>query len=142
MAFYLVITKIITNFASDKRKKETLIIQPYRITDKRNDMTDNMTADIKFNRIVAKLNFKYSDRNDLKQAIEKSLLSETALIVANNRQMINSILNPNGDLEIQRAVVGEAIAFLNDDSAISVRMIQHNVYGISKFVYEIRTTCI
>ena len=105
-------------------------------------MTDNMTADIKFNRIVAKLNFKYSDRKDLKQAIEKSLLSETGLIVANNRQMINSILNPNGDLEMQRAVVGEAIAFLNDDSAISVRMIQHNVYGLSKFVYEIRTTCI
>lgn len=105
-------------------------------------MTDNMTADIKFNRIVAKLNFKYSDRNDLKSAIEKSLLSETDLIVANNRQMINSILNPNGDLEMQRAVVGEAIAFLNDDSVISVRMIQHNVYGLSKFVYEIRTTCI
>ena len=36
MAFYLVDSKIIINFASDKRKKETLIIQPYRITDKRN----------------------------------------------------------------------------------------------------------
>ena len=105
-------------------------------------MTDNMTADIKFNRIVAKLNFKYSDRNDLKQAIEKSLLSETGLIVANNRQMISNILNPNGDLEMQKAVVGEAIAFLNDDSAISVRMIQHNAYGLFKCVYEIRTTCI
>ena len=113
-----------------------------RITVKRNDMTDNMTADIKFNRIVAKLNFKYSDRKDLKQAIEKSLLSETGLIVANNRQMISNILNPNGDLEMQRSVVGEAIAFLNDDSAISVRMIQHNAYGLCKFVYEIRTTCI
>ena len=105
-------------------------------------MTDNMTANIKFNRIVAKLNFKYSDRKDLKQAIEKSLLSETGLIVANNRQMISNILNPNGDLEMQRAIVGEAIAFLNDNSAISVRMIQHNVYGLSKFVYEIRTTFI
>ena len=105
-------------------------------------MTDNMTADIKFNRIVAKLNFKYADRKDLKQAIEKSLLSETGLIVANNRQMISNILNPEGDLEMQRHVVGETIAFLNDDSAIAVRMIEHNAYGISKFVYEIRTTCI
>ena len=52
-----------------------------------------MTAYIKFNRIVAKLNFKYSDRKDLKQAIEKSLLSETGLIVSNNRQMISNILN-------------------------------------------------
>lgn len=101
-----------------------------------------MTANIKFNRIVAKLNFKYADRNDLKQAIEKHLLSETGLIIANNRQMISNILNPNGDLEMQRSVVGEAIAFLNDDSAVSVRMIQHNAYGLFKFVYEIRTTCI
>ena len=101
-----------------------------------------MTAYITFNRIVAKLNFKYSDREDLKQAIEKSLISETGLIVANNRQIISNILNPNGDLEMQRSVVGEAIAFLNDDTAISVRMIQHNAYGLFKFVYEIRTTCI
>lgn len=101
-----------------------------------------MTVDIKFKRIVAKLNFKYSDRKDLKQAIEKSLLSVTGLIVANNRQMISNILNPNGDLEMQRSVVSEAIAFLNDDSAISVRMIQYNAYGLSKFVYEIRTTCV
>ena len=101
-----------------------------------------MTAYITFNRIVAKLNFKYSDREDLKQAIEKSLLSETGLIVANNRQIISNILNPNGDLEMRRSVVGEAIAFLNDDTAISVRMIQHNAYGLFKFVYEIRTTCI
>lgn len=102
----------------------------------------SMTANIKFNRIVAKLNFTYSDRKDLKLAIEKSLLSETGLIVANNRQMISNILNPNGDLAMQRSVVGEAIAFLNDDSAIEVRMIQYNVHGLFKFVYEIRTTCI
>lgn len=40
------------------------------------------TANIKFNRVVAKNNFKFSDMEELKTAVEKSILGETGLIVA------------------------------------------------------------
>lgn len=36
------------------------------------------TANIKFNRVVAKNNFKFSDMEELKAAVERSILGELA----------------------------------------------------------------
>lgn len=96
------------------------------------------TTDIKFNRVVAKNNFKFSDAEELKAAIEKSILSETGLIVAGTEEKAKEILNPDGTLEIQKSVAGEAIAFLSDETAVGARLIQLNAHGIFKFVYVLK----
>lgn len=96
------------------------------------------TANIKFNRVVAKNNFKFSDMEELKAAVEKSILSETGLIVASTEKKAKEILTPGGTLEIQKSVAGEAIAFLSDETAVNVRLIQLNAHGLFKFVYVLK----
>lgn len=96
------------------------------------------TANIKFNRVVAKNNFKFSDMEELKAAVEKSILSETGLIVAGTEKKTKEILTPGGTLEIQKSVAGEAIAFLSDETAVNVRLIQLNAHGLFKFVYVLK----
>ena len=66
--------------------------------------------------------------------------SETGLIVASDMKKAKEILNPDGSLEIQKTVAGEAIAFLADETAVSVRLIQYNPHGLLKFVYTIKAT--
>ena len=82
------------------------------------------TANIKFNRVVAKNNFKFSDMEELKTAVEKSILSETGLIVAGTEKKAKEILTSDGTLEIQKSIAGESIAFLSDETAVNVRLIQ------------------
>lgn len=96
------------------------------------------TANIKFNRVVAKNNFKFSDMEELKAAVEKSILSETGLIVVGTEKKAKEILTPGGTLEIQKSVAGEAIAFLSDETAVNVRLIQLNAHGLFKFVYVLK----
>lgn len=96
------------------------------------------TANIKFNRIVAKNNFKYANIEDIKNSIIKSLLSETGLIVTNSEKKAKEILNPNGTLEIQKNIAGEAIAFLSDETAVEAMLIQINAHGLFKFVYVLK----
>lgn len=96
------------------------------------------TANIKFNRVVAKNNFKFSDMEELKTAVEKSILGETGLIVAGTEKKAKEILIPGGTLEIQKSVAGEAIAFLSDETAVNVRLIQLNAHGLFKFVYVLK----
>lgn len=96
------------------------------------------TANIKFNRVVAKNNFKFSDMEELKTAVEKSILGETGLIVAGTEKKAKEILPPGGTLEIQKSVAGEAIAFLSDETAVNVRLIQLNAHGLFKFVYVLK----
>lgn len=96
------------------------------------------TANIKFNRVVAKNNFKFSDMEELKAAVEKSILSETGLIVAGTEKKAKEILTPSGTLEIQKSVAGEAIAFLSDETAVKVRLIQLIAHGLFKFVYVLK----
>lgn len=96
------------------------------------------TANIKFNRVVAKNNFKFSDMEELKTAVEKSILGETGLIVAGTEKKVKEILTPDGTLEIQKSVEGEAIAFLSDETAVNVRLIQLNAHGLFKFVYVLK----
>lgn len=96
------------------------------------------TANIKFNRVVAKSNFKFSDIEELKTAVEKSILGETGLIVAGTEKKAKEILPPDGTLEIQKSVAGEAIAFLSDETAVNVRLIQLNAHGLFKFVYVLK----
>lgn len=77
---------------------------------------------------------------ELKNAIERGILSETGLIVASDMKKAKEILNPDGSLEMQKTVAGEAIAFLADETAVSVRLIQYNPHGLLKFVYTIKAT--
>ena len=99
-----------------------------------------ITTNIKFNRVVAKENFNNNSIEELKNAIEKGILSETGLIVASDMKKAKEILNPNGSLDIQKTVAGEAISFLADETAVSVRLIQYNPHGLLKFVYTIKAT--
>lgn len=96
------------------------------------------TAKIKFNRVVAKNNFKFSDMEELKTAVEKSILGETGLIVASTEKKAKEILTSGGTLEIQKSVAGEAIAFLSDETAVNVRLIQLIAHGLFKFVYVLK----
>jgi hypothetical protein len=96
------------------------------------------TANIKFNRVVAKNNFKFSDMEELKAAVERSILGETGLIVAGTEKKAKEILTSDGTLEIQKSVAGEAIAFLSDETAVNVRLIQLNAHGLFKFVYLLK----
>lgn len=96
------------------------------------------TANIKFNRVVAKNNFKFSDMEELKTAVEKSILGETGLIVAGTEKKAKEILTSGSTLEIQKSVAGEAIAFLSDETAVNVRLIQLNAHGLFKFVYVLK----
>ena len=96
------------------------------------------TANIKFNRVVARNNFKFSDMEELKTAVEKSILGETGLIVAGMEKKAKEILTPDGTLEIQKSVVCDAIAFLSDETAVSVRLIRVNAHGLFKFVYVLK----
>lgn len=118
-------------------QSHTKTYQPYRITVKRKFM---LTANIKFNRVVAKENFNNNSIEELKNAIERGILSETGLIVASDMKEAKEILNPDGSLEIQKTVAGEAIAFLADETAVSVRLIQYNPHGLLRFVYTIKAT--
>lgn len=95
-------------------------------------------ANIKFNRVVAKNNFKFSDMEELKTAVEKSILGETGLIVAGTEKKAKEILASGGTLEIQKKVAGEAIAFLSDETAVNVRLIQLNAHGLFKLVYVLK----
>ena len=99
-----------------------------------------ITANIKFNRVVAKENFNNNSIEELKNAIERSVLRESGLIVASDMKEAKEILNHDGSLEIQKTVAGEAIAFLADETAVSVRLIQHNSHGLLRFVYTIKAT--
>lgn len=96
------------------------------------------TANVKFNRVVAKNYFKFSDMEELKTAVEKSILGETGLIVAGTEKKAKEILTPDGTLEIQKSVAGEAMAFLSDETAVNVRLIQLNAHGLFKFVYVLK----
>ena len=60
--------------------------------------------------------------------------------IALHMKKAKEILNPDGSLEIQKTVAGEAIAFLADETAVSVRLIQYNPHGLLKFVYTIKAT--
>ena len=95
------------------------------------------TANIKFNRVVAKNNFKFSDMEELKAAVERSILGEL-VIVAGTEKKAKEILTPDGTLEIQKSVAGEATAFLSDETAVNVRLIQLNAHGLFKFVYVLK----
>lgn len=53
-----------------------------------------ITTNIKFNRVVAKENFNNNNIEELKNAIEKGILSETGLIVASDMKKAKEILNP------------------------------------------------
>lgn len=97
---------------------------------------------IDFNRFIAKLNFQHVDSDDLKSAIEDMIIAETGLTIIRDRRDVKEILNHDGSLEIQKQIVGEAIAFLDDESSIFVRLIQHNTHGTLKFVYTVRITII
>lgn len=99
----------------------------------------NTTANIGFNKIAAKENFKHSDSNELKAIIEKTLLNED-IIVVNDRKEVEDIVNPKGSLEIQKSVVAETIAFLADDAAVYLRLVQYVAHGAFKFVYVVRAT--
>lgn len=99
----------------------------------------NTTANIKFSKIAAKENFKHSDSNELKSAIKKTLLNED-IIVVNDRKEAEAIVNPKGGLEIQKSVVAETMAFLADDTAVSLRLVQYVTYGAFKFIYVVRAT--
>lgn len=99
----------------------------------------NTTTNIEFNKIAAKENFKHSDSKELKAVIEKTLLDKD-IIVVNDRKKAEEIVNPNGGLEIQKSVVAEAIAFLADDTAVSLRLVQYVTYGAFKFIYVVRAT--
>ena len=96
------------------------------------------TANIKFNRAVAKQNFKFADIDELKKEVIKSMLSETGLITAGSRKDAAKILNPDGTLELQQEKVGEAIAFLADETAVSLVLIQFAAHGKLRFVYVVR----
>lgn len=61
-----------------------------------------ITTNIKFNRVVAKENFNNNSIEELKNAIERGILSETGLIVASDMKKAKEILNPDGSLEIQK----------------------------------------
>ena len=96
------------------------------------------TVNIKFNRVVARNNFNFSDMEELKAAVEKSILGETGLIVVGMEKKAMEILTPGSTLEIQKSVAGEAIAFLSDETAVNVRLIQLNAHGLFKFVYVLK----
>lgn len=98
----------------------------------------NTTANIKFSKIAAKENFKHSDSNELKAIIEKTLNED--IIVVNDRKEAEEIVNPKGGLEIQKSVVAETIAFLADDTAVCLRLVQYVTHGAFKFVYVVRAT--
>ena len=99
-----------------------------------------ITTNIKFNRVVAKENFNNNSIDELKNDIERGILSETGLIVASDMKKAKEILNPDDSLEMQKTVAGEAIVFLADETAVSVRLIQLNPHGLLKFVYTIKAT--
>lgn len=98
----------------------------------------NTTVNIKFSKIAAKENFKHSDSNELKAIIEKTLNED--IIVVNDRKEAEEIVNPKGGLEIQKSVVAETMAFLADDTAVSLRLVQYVTYGAFKFIYVVRAT--
>ena len=50
-----------------------------------------ITTNIKFNRVVAKENFNNNSIEELKNAIEKGILSETGLIVASDMKKAKEI---------------------------------------------------
>ena len=61
------------------------------------------TANIKFNRVVARNNFKFSDMEELKTAVEKSILGETGLIVVGMEKKAKEILARTALLKYKRA---------------------------------------
>lgn len=68
-----------------------------------------ITTNIKFNRVVAKENFNNNSIEELKNAIERGILSETGLIVASDMKKAKEILNPDGSLEIHRRPLQEKL---------------------------------
>lgn len=60
------------------------------------------------------------------------------MIVAGTEKKAKGILTPDGTLEIQNSVAGEAIAFLSDETAVNVRLIQLIAHGLFKFVYVLK----
>nr|DAI03560.1 MAG TPA: hypothetical protein [Caudoviricetes sp.] len=89
------------------------------------------------NKVVAKCNFKASEKEELKDLITKALLNETVSIVLSDNKAKEK-LNLNGKFEIQKSVAGETIAFLSDESPVSVRLIQISAHGIFKFAYVLK----
>ena len=95
-------------------------------------------ATIRFNRILAKHNFKYEDINIAVQEVIKTMLSESpGLRVTNSTKEAKEIVNPSGELKTQRNIAAVGYLYLKDESAVYMRLFQYNAFGFITFVYVV-----
>ena len=69
-----------------------------------------ITTNIKFNRVVAKENFNNNSIEELKNAIERGILSETGLIVASDMKKAKETIKELASLTATLVKMGLAIA--------------------------------
>lgn len=95
-------------------------------------------TNIELNKLVAKNNFKWKYSDELQMAINEGFLENGFGGVVDSYEDAQSYFRVNGTGEIDRSVVGEAIAFLEEGEAVSVRLIQFSCYGSLSFRYVIK----
>lgn len=95
-------------------------------------------TNIKFNKIVAKNNFKWENTGYLKDVLEEDSEEEGLKGIVESEKEAKEFFLDKGHEDIKKSVVGEAIAFLTDGSAVSVRLVQIECFGLLQFRYVIK----
>jgi hypothetical protein len=95
-------------------------------------------TNIRFNKIVAKNNFKWENTGYLKDVLEEDSEKEGLKGIVESEKEAKEFFLDKGHEDIKKSVAGEAIAFLADGSAVSVRLIQIECFGLLQFRYVIK----
>lgn len=93
---------------------------------------------IKFNKVVAKNNFKWENTGYLKDVLEEDCQEAGLDGVVDSVDEAKEFFRNKGHEDIKKSVAGEAIAFLADGTAVSVRLIQIECFGLLQFRYVIK----
>lgn len=93
---------------------------------------------IKFNKVVAKNNFKWENTGYLKDVLEEDCQEAGLDGVVDSADEAKEFFRDKGHEDIKKSVAGEAIAFLADGTAVSVRLIQIECFGLLQFRYVIK----
>lgn len=97
-------------------------------------------VNIKFNKIVAKNNFKWENIGYLKDVLEEDNQEEGLGGIMESEKEAKGFFQEKGFEEINKKVIAEATAFLADETVVSVRLIQFGCIGLflRKYVIKVR----
>lgn len=102
----------------------------------------NITANVKFNRILAKNQFKYESVEEAKLAISNCMSEEDGINFAENKRKAREVVNPDGSLDVIEEKVAEGYLFLKDESPVEISLFQFVAHGILRFVYLLKCVTI